>query len=309
MSEIFPVPAPTVQRKIKAAQKRLLIDEAGGKCANPGCPNWRTHIHHVKHWAVYKVHDTKDMIAICPSCHEAAHHGRLRISDELLYGWKAVVRTKAPDSVHIYVEPASELKFLTGSICIATKNDQAAVFELSNSNHLKLRVLDKDLLQVGVRLQDLKGKEILRVVENHVRVIRDKSIWFDYHAGRARVTVPATDAFAPKWLIEQVRYQDPLFASDGRIVALDIEVLKPGLVRVQGCWPDGDVGVVITEKALSFCTRGLREPVSMVGEGEGSVLMYVGPITTALFGFGPKTSNEPLHPILGSGAPRRPSAR
>jgi hypothetical protein len=231
------------------------------------------------------------MIAICPSCHDAAHHGSLKISDEVLYLWKGVVRPDVPTSVHIYVEPAQELKLLTGSICIATKNDRAAVFELSNSNHLKLRVLDGDLLQVSIRLHDAKGNELLRVIENHVRVARSKNIKFEYRAGHVRVTVPATDDFAPRWLIEQVRYQNPAFAEDDRIVALDIEVLKPGLVRVQGCWPDGDVGVVITEQALSFCTRGLREPVSMVGEGEKSVLIYAGPITSALFGFGPKPSN------------------
>jgi len=60
---------------------------------------------------------------------------------------------------------------------------------------------------------------------------------------------------------------------------------------VQGCWPDGDVGVVVTDKALSFCTRGRREPVSMVGGGEDTVLMYAGPITSALFGFGQQASN------------------
>lgn len=243
------------------------------------------------HWAVYKAHDADDMIAICPSCHDATHNGSLKISDDLLYQWKGVVRQTAPDSVHIYVEPARELKLLTGSICIATTNDQAAVFELSNSNQLKLRVLDGDLLQVNIRLNDANGIEILRVVENHVRVSRSNNAKFEYRAGRVRVTVPATVNFAPTWLIEQVRYQNPSFASDGRIVALDLEVIKPGLIRVQGCWPDGDVGVVITEQALSFCTRGKPEPVSMVGEGEGSVLMYAGPITSALFGFGQKPSN------------------
>ncbi len=284
----------TAQRKIKPSLKRLLVEKAGGKCANPGCSNWRVHIHHIKHWAVYKAHDVEDMIAICPSCHDAAHHGNLKISDDLLYQWKGVVRPTSPDSVHIYVEPARELKLLTGSICIATTNDQAAVFELSNSNHLKLRVLDGDLLQVNIRLNDASGKEILRVVENHVRVSRNNNAKFDYRAGRMRVTVPAIANFAPKWLIEQVRYQNPNFASNGQIIALDLEVIKPGLVRVQGCWPDGDVGVVITEQALSFCNRGLREPVSMVGEGEGSVLVYAGPITSALFGFGPKPSNPSL---------------
>ena len=240
---------------------------------------------------MYKAHDADDMIAICPSCHDAAHHGTLKITDDLLYQWKGVVRPTSPDSAHIYIEPARELKLLTGSICIASTNDQATVFELSNSNHLKLRVLDGDLLQVNIRLNDANGKEILRVVENNVRVSRNNNAKFDYRAGRVRVTVPATANFAPAWLIEQVRYQNPNFASDGRIIALDLEVIKPGLVRVQGCWPDGDVGVVITEQALSFCTRGLREPVSMVGEGEGSVLMYAGPITGAMFGFGQKPSN------------------
>lgn len=287
---------PTVQRKIKPALKRLLFEKAGGKCANPGCSNWRTHIHHIKHWAVYKTHEADDMIAICPSCHDSAHHGQLKITEEMLYLWKGVVRTNVPHSVHIYVEPASELKLLTGTICIATTNNQAAVFELSNSNHLKLRVLDQDLLQVSVRLLDQEGNELLRVVENNVRVVRDKSITFEYRAGRARVTIPVTHEFVPLWLIEQVRYQDPTFAADGRITALDIEVIKPGLVRVQGFWPDGDVGVVITNKALSFCTRGLREPVSMIGEGEGSVLLYAGPITSALFGFGPNTSNPSIQP-------------
>lgn len=230
-----------------------------------------------------------DMIAICPSCHDSAHHGNLKISDDLLYQWKGVARPTSPDSVHIYIEPSRELKLLTGSICIATTNDQAAVFELSNFNHLKLRALDGDILQVNIRLNDASGNEIIRVVENHVRASRSNGAKFDYRAGRARVIVPATANFAPAWLIEQVQYQNPDFASNGQIIALDLEVIKPGLVRVQGCWPDGDIGVVMTEQALSFYTRGLREPASMIGEGEGSVLMYAGPITSALFGFSPKT--------------------
>lgn len=273
------------QRKIKPALKRLLIEKAGGKCANPGCSNWRVHIHHIKHWAIYKAHDAHDMIAICPSCHDAAHHGRLKITDELLYIWKGIVRPDTPGSVHLYVEPAPTLKLLTGSLCISTTNDQAAIFELSNSNHLKIRVLDNDLLQVSARLLDQVGNELLRVVENHVRVTKDPRISFDYRAGRVRVTVPATDAFAPTWLVEQVRFRDAGYAADGRITALDIEVLRPGLVRVQGCWPDGNVGVVITDKTLSFCSRGQRQPTSLVGAGEDTVLMFVGPVTKALFGF------------------------
>lgn len=226
------------------------------------------------------------MIAICPSCHDAAHHGKLKITDEGLYQWKGVKRPAIPNSAHIYVEPASELKLLTGSMCISTTNNQAVVFELSNTNHLNLRVLDNNILQVSVRLKDQHGEELLRVVENHVRVVRNKDITFDFRPGRVHITVPASNDFAPSWLIDQVRVQDPTFAADERIVALDIETLKPGLLRIHGCWPDENVGVVITKSALSFCTRGLREPVSIVGGGESTVLKYVGPITSALFRFG-----------------------
>ncbi len=290
-----------LQRNIRPELKRALIAEAGGKCANPGCSNWRVHIHHIKQWAVYKANEAPYMIAICPSCHDATHYGRLKITDELLYLWKGIHRPIEPNSAHIYIEPALELKMIIGSICIATKNDQAVVFELSNMNHLKFRVLDQDILQVNVRLQDKNGKEILRVVENHVRVNRNENIVFDYRAGHARITVPVVDDFAPAWLINQVRVQDPTFAVDGQIIALDIEVLKPGLVRVRGCWPGGNVGVVITDNALSFCKFGLREPLSLVGAREVTILIYAGPITSAMFGFDIPTHNPSLQSTSSGG--------
>ncbi len=272
------------QRKIKPAQKRQLLDEAGDKCANPGCANWRLHVHHIKHWAVYKCHDSADMIAICPSCHDAVHHGSLKVPDATLYLWKNIERPSQPDTVQLFVEPALQLKLLTGTIAISTTNDRAAVFELSNSNRLRLRVLDGDVLQVSSRLQNQKGQEVLRVVENHVRVARDKNITFEFRAGKARVTVPATEEYIPQWVVTQMQVDAPDFAANGRVVALDLEVLKPGLLRVQGFWPSERGTVVITVDALSFCRPGALRPLSLIGDGEGSVLMYAGPITTAMFG-------------------------
>lgn len=195
------------------------------------------------------------------------------------------MRREASDTVHVFVEPAQKLKVLTGMIAISTTNDEAIVFALSNTNHLSFRVLDQDLLQLNARLLDNRGHELCRVVHNHVRVASDSRIAFDYRPGRSRITLPSASEFLPEWMIAQVRAQDPDFAADGKLVALDLQVLKPGLVRVQGCWPDGDRGVVITERALSFCTRGKPQPTSLVGDGEASVLLYAGPITQALFGF------------------------
>lgn len=245
------------------------------------------------------------MIALCPSCHDAAHHGQLKTTDEALYRWKGLERPVAQKSAHIYVEPASkpsEIKLLTGSVCVASTNAQATVFELSNTNHLKFRVLDQDILQVNVRLQDQHGIELLRVIENHVRANRDVDLSYEYQAGHIRVTVPTTSDFVTRWVIDQVRVQDETFAADGRIVALDLEVLKPGLLRVQGFWPDGDVGIVITEKALFFCNQSAQGPIAIVGAGVDSVYRYTGPITKASFGFGlnpgrPQTRSTKVGPV------------
>ena len=275
------------QRKIAVRVKRQLIDEGGGKCANPGCPNWRAHIHHIRHWAIYRAHQPADMIAICPSCHDAVHHGQFAISDETLFTWKGIVRPQlTSNNAHIYVEPAATLKLLVGSICLASVHNQASVFELTNSNELRFRVLDgHDILLVTARLENEQGQTLLRVVDNYVRAARNEGITFDSRPGRVRITVPVVDRFAPQWLLDQVRFQVPGFAADGQIVVLDMEVLKPGLIRVQGCWPNGNVGVVITESALSFCTRGLREPISLVGTGEDTIFQFEGPINAAMFAF------------------------
>ncbi len=43
------------RQKIKPVIQRQIIEEAGNKCANPGCTNWRVHLHHIEHWAIYRI--------------------------------------------------------------------------------------------------------------------------------------------------------------------------------------------------------------------------------------------------------------
>jgi hypothetical protein len=95
--------------KIKRTVKEALIKKAGGKCANPGCPNVLTEIHHIKEWCVYKSHNPSYMIAICPSCHDSVTRGGLRINDETLYRWKTISRALQTASHYIYLEPGAEL--------------------------------------------------------------------------------------------------------------------------------------------------------------------------------------------------------
>ena len=74
------------------------------------------------------------------------------------------------------------------------------------------------------------------------------------------------------------------YAQNNETVLLELEVIKPSLVRVKGCWADNRTAVIITNSTLSFLRDGLQRPLSMIGDGEGSVLMFAGPVTSAMFG-------------------------
>lgn len=263
--------------------KLELIKEAGVKCANPGCASYRIHIHHIRQWAVYQTNDEKDMIAICPVCHDAAHNGELIIDDSTLYRWKEIVRGQTTRD-QLFVEPGLPSKLLLGSIAV-TGDNGLSVFELSPNNRLSFRLVDDDIFLANMCITDLKEKQILKIVENHVKYQIAKPLKYERRQGRLRITAPANSNYIPYWVISKMRIQEPEYAINGRFVMLDIEVLKPGLVRIQGAWINGSEVIVITEKLLSFITPNLQQPLSMCGEGENSVLFYKGSIKTNLFGF------------------------
>jgi hypothetical protein len=270
-------------RRIPKTIKSQLRDEAGGKCANPGCANWRVHFHHIQHWAVYKTHDASKMIAICPSCHDAVHHGRLPISDETLFAWKSAHQGQMPsDTVPLYVAPAPNLRLLAGSMNIQTDHAELTVFELSNRNALRLRIVDGDLLQINSVIRDLTDKAVLRVVENHVRVQRDKAIQFNSYPGRARITMPATGKYVPDWLLAQLAHIN--YAHDGRVVALDAEVTAPGVISVIGTWASDKHAVVLRPDATYLCRADNAGPATIHGGGTGTIV-WTGAIDGRIYGF------------------------
>jgi hypothetical protein len=106
--------------KVPPDIKRQLADEAGGKCANPGCSNRVTELHHIWVWAAARKHDATHMIALCGGCHDAAHRGILRLDDATLYGWKEILRETPATHDHFYVEPTTNARprLLLGSIAV-----------------------------------------------------------------------------------------------------------------------------------------------------------------------------------------------
>jgi len=273
----------SIRPSVPAATKRALVREAGGKCANPGCPNQITDLHHIRRWAVYRTHDAAHMIAVCPTCHAHVERGELTIDDEALYEWKQLQRNAQADRDYLYVEPGDTAKLLLGSI--AVQGDRGlAVFELGATNKLSFVVKDRDLLLVSLTISTREGDEVLRVVDNHVRLPAVEGVYYSRRPGRIRVTGPAEERFLPGWALYRVQLVEPGYAADQSLTLLELEVLEPGLVRVQGIWTEGPRAVVITGDAFHHVTGSRRRPLTIKGEGADSGLVYTGPITTALFG-------------------------
>lgn len=226
--------------------KQRLVEEAGGKCANPGCPTARTHLHHIAEWAVYQTHDEERMIALCPTCHDAVHHGDLEIDDATVYRWRAIPRLQTKRD-HIYVEPAKAPKLLLGTIAV-TGTGGVTVFELGDTNRLSFRIADEDVLLMNLAVSTTRGDEVLRVVDGHVRHEAVDPVRYERVAGHVRVTAPVSHEFIPDWAIERMRRLETGFGATGSLPILDIEVLEPGLVRVQGVWnaSSKDAVIVIT---------------------------------------------------------------
>ena len=230
------------------------------------------------------------MIALCPTCHGAVHGGELSIDDATLYAWKATPRMARQRS-HIYVEPADEAMLLLGSLAVRGGPTGLLAFDFSPSTRLSFALANGDIFLLNLGVGTRAGRPVVQVVEGHVDVLEDDAVEFQRRPGRVRVTAPVEPRFLSSRGLEMMRVQEPAFATDGRLTMLDVEVVQPGVVRVQGIFPkQGEPdAIIVTRERLAFVSPGIgtREPTSLMGEGLASVLHYSGPIDTALFNMGP----------------------
>ncbi|WP_084068578.1 HNH endonuclease signature motif containing protein [Paraburkholderia heleia] len=277
----------THRTNVGAVIKNTLRNQAGGKCANPGCPNTRTHIHHIKEWAVYQTHDEKDMIAVCPTCHDAIHHGRLKISDETLYQWKGVPREDQSRTGHVYVEPGGERKLLLGSLAV-TATSSVLAFSLSPGSFVNL-TLDDDLTLIDLKLSSVRGDEIVRIAKSgHFKATAHADVTFASRPGALRLTAPCSPEFIPDWLIWAINAEDREFIHNP-VTLLSVEVVEPGLIRLEGVWAVGGNAVVVSRDKLQFFTRGAPRPLTLIGDGKESVFKAKGEVAInelPLFAFG-----------------------
>jgi len=266
--------------------KRTLIEQAGRKCANPGCPVTLLELHHIKEWHIYQTHDAEHMIALCATCHDSIDRGDLQIPDETLYRWKRIDRPASVKTGHIYVEPGPAPKLLLGSIAVQGDSD-VLVFDMSERQRLSFAVRDNEIMLLNLKISDTQGDLLLDVVDGYVRK-GSAPIRLRTRQGAVEVPGGLDSPFVPDWIRER------LLRGDGRyegvpLPLLSIEVIDRGLVRVQGIWMDADKAVVITPDRLAFVFRSRPDPLEVIGEGDNAILIWKGPIGTSMFSWGQAT--------------------
>ncbi|WP_140400478.1 HNH endonuclease signature motif containing protein [Pseudomonas putida] len=272
-------------RAIPKRYKKALISEAGGKCANPGCPNTRVEYHHIKEWAIVQTHNQQDMIAICPTCHDAAHHGTLKITEDILYEWKKISRTPIPVHSNIFIEPGVSSKVILGSVAFMQREpSKTTVFSLSPMHSLEFEVRE-NFLNVSTKICDQQGAVLLKVSNNNITNTSNGTLTIDSRPGRFRVTAPTTSNLISNHALGRMREIDSNYASGDILTVLDIFITKPGHVKIEGFWSYDQDTIVSTDNRLCFIDSPADHVLRIEGKGEDTCFIYSGPTDQAIFAF------------------------
>jgi CO dehydrogenase/acetyl-CoA synthase gamma subunit (corrinoid Fe-S protein) len=87
-----------------------------------------------------------------------------------------------------------------------------------------------------------------------------------------------------------MREMFPDYGRGAALVLLDLEVVGPAVVRVEGIWADPYKAFVVTADAFCVCSPTHDQPVALTGENEASVLRWNGPVDSTMFRIGARDS-------------------
>ncbi len=257
---------------VPAAVRRKLLEESGHRCANPGCPNTLVQLHHIDEWHVYETHDASSMIAVCASCHDAIHRGALPISDDALRRWKAAPKA-SPAPAHVYVEPGPSNRLRLGDHLEFESSETRQMLSISESCGVGFDVSDGDIMLLRLSIPDAAGASLVRVVHGHVRA-ESNDIEVEQVPGHIRVTTSDNVAsLFPQWVADAGEWANAGLPTDYRIPwadlpLLDIEVVEPGCVRVEGLLVAENSAAVMWFGGVTALFRG-SDPKSLLGPPDG----------------------------------------
>jgi hypothetical protein len=141
--------------------------------------------------------------------------------------------------------------------------------------------VDRDVL--NLKLSSATGEPLVDVVDGYVRT-RRSSIEIKSRPGRIYIPAGFHSEYVPEWVRTRLTNEDQFFGLES-MPLLEIKVVRPNLVRVNGIWCDNNTAVIATNRCISFVDRTRLHPTTLTGAGEDAVLHFTGPVETSLFGF------------------------
>ncbi|MGW2831146.1 hypothetical protein [Streptomyces sp. NPDC001286] len=206
----------------------------------------------------------------------------MTITNEELYAWKGVQRSRTSFVGSIFVEPGTEsaipaLRF--GSLNFAGP-EGVTLFDFAGQK-VALTVREGELLILNVKLRDASGRLVADVVDNYVRQ-RDPSVTVESRPGRWRITGRTGD-FMPQWALDCLKKAKLPYGQKSELILLDIQVIEPGLLSVSGAWVDDQRGIISDdgEGVAILLTRKLGAALGFVGPG--ATLMFMGDLDRSVF--------------------------
>jgi hypothetical protein len=245
--------------KVPRRVKRGILDFAGGKCANPGCPSRLTNFHHIDEWHIYQTHDPNRMVPLCPTCHSHVHQkDGIPVSGKETEVWKAIQR--ASDSAarvsHLYAEPGPDASLILGTLRFTTSNDRLLLLYLSERNQLSFRIINGSILLLGLAMSNPRGGQLLAVSESHGLTSDDPAVKCESRPGRVRVTTPATTEYLDAATLAACQDPEAGLVTDGMLTLADMQVVAPATVKITGVWSESGMGVIAAKDWLLFRRSG-----------------------------------------------------
>ncbi len=223
------------------------------------------------------------MIAVCPNCHDSIHHGQISITDEILYEWKKIKRPSTDIRSHLYIEPSQETFLILGT-CTFSNSEGMYLFNLATKQYLNFKIIDSKITVIGLSITTADGVEVINIVENYIQVLNDSLIEYKEVSGHIIIAAKNISNFIPSWVISKMRIAEPDFALIVPTPILEIQVIRPGIVRVAGTWFDKDKAIVIMPFSISFLRENLEKSLQLICE-KGATIKCKGIINNTLFGF------------------------
>jgi hypothetical protein len=161
--------------------------------------------------------------------------------------------------------------------------NQIIVFDLPNKNRLVLKVIDEDILSLDASICLSNEENIFKMTNNVIKYKKNDGIEVRRRTGKFQLILSGEALkMIPNWIINQHLLSGSDYFATSEYKLIDIEVIEPGLVKIQGIWMDQETAIVVSPTNLSFINKNAFGTMHLVGKGLQTVILSSAPALFAM---------------------------